>query len=241
MAVIRQDMFGDGQVMMDYYPHKRVEIRVCDFKISVCKPFGIEYCSHYYSSPVIQMSSNSTVSMTLNDFRLIEKSIARAVEILNGENDGIIITNNFEIQAHPFKEPIPEYIRELHNVSRQTTKTKSIPYKDIKPNYVYEDVKGHQWVYLGEGYLFEESTIYRDGISRRNRQGCYLVYLDFDRIKNYNIILENGTLEVNGELHSLILDTYCSKKRFIKQVKKLGEGNILKVQGKHGKYLFRPI
>ena len=149
--------------------------------------------------------------------------------------------NNFEIKAHPFKEPIPEYIRELHNVSRQTTKTKSIPYKDIKPNYVYEDVKGHQWVYLGEGYLFEESTIYRDGISRRNRQGCYLVYLDFDRIKNYNTILENGTLEVNGELHSLILDTYCSKKRFIKQVKKLGEGNILKVQGKHGKYLFRPI
>ena len=124
MAVIRQDMFGNGKVMMDYYPHRRVEIRVCNLKISVCKPYGIEYCGRYYKSPIILMSSNSTVSMSIEDFRLIEMSIARAVEILNKENDGLIISTDFKVIEHKYGEDIPEYIKELHSDSRKNTRIK---------------------------------------------------------------------------------------------------------------------
>lgn len=35
MAVMRQDMFGDGTVSMEYYPHKRIELRVAGFKVVV--------------------------------------------------------------------------------------------------------------------------------------------------------------------------------------------------------------
>lgn len=242
MGVIRQDMFGDGKVMMDYHPHKRIELRLCGFKISVCKPYGIEYGFGVCDTPLIQISSNSTVNLCLMDFKLIENAIARAVDILNKENDGLVINSNFTINSKCiYSKDIPPYVQELHADSKKKTKTKSIPYKDIENNTVYEDEKGHQWIYAGYGYLFETSDRPWRGNHSINRSGCYYVYIKYDNIKNLDIKLNNGVLRINGDLGCTTVDTYASKKRFIKKIVKLGDGSINEIISKNNRYSFRVI
>lgn len=160
MAVERQDMFGDGTVSMEYYPHKRIELRVVGFKVVVSKPYGVNYYRNEatISSPLIQISTNATVDLNLQDLNLLNKAILRVIEILNNENDGLVIDKNFTINNKlVYKNDIPEEILNIHNSSKSKT-LKSIPYKEIQQNCVYADDKGHKWMYLGEGWLLKDGA-----------------------------------------------------------------------------------
>ena len=232
MSVERKDLFGDGKVSIEYYPHKRVELRVADFKIVVSKAYGSKtspYGTNYtLDKPSIQMSSNQTVFLDIESLNLIYKSINKAIQILNAENDGLSIDNNFSLNQVKYikQNEIPQEIINIQK-SEQNKKIKSIPYKDIDSSKVYTDIKGHEWIYLGEGKLIANGSVI-------NRSGCSYIYLNFDIAKRYGYTVENNTIKVN-DVTPLLVDTYASKKRFIRSTLDL-EQTILRIEMKYTKY-----
>lgn len=216
MVAIRKDMFGDGLVSMEYYPHKRIDLRVSGFKISVCKPYGVNICGYKtIDKPAIAVSANQTIYLDMSKIQLIQKSIMRAIDILNSENDGLVIDKNFTFVNHNsvYNEDIPDSIKILHEQSNTKIKTKSIPYKEITSDKVYEDTKGHKWIYLGKGRLFENGSL-------SNRSGCEYIYLDFDEICNKKW-MQQGNIIILETNEILLVDSYASKKRLIREVSKL--------------------
>lgn len=216
MTAIRKDMFGDGLVSMEYYPHRRIELRVCGFKIDVCKPYGVNIGGYKtIDKPAIAVSANQTVHLDMVKMQLIQKSIIRAIDILNSENDGLIIDKNFTFANYNsvYNEDIPSNIKALHQQSNEQVKTKSIPYKYITSDKVYEDIRGHKWIYLGKGRLYENGIV-------SNRGGCEYIYLDFDKICNIKWV-QQGNIIILDTNEILLVDSYASKKRFIREVSKL--------------------
>lgn len=224
MAVARQDMFNDGTVIMEYYPHKRIILRVAGFKVVVNKPYGtVIYCGGSRTktlvSPSIQMSTNMTVTLNLSDLNLVMKAINRAIDILNNEKDGLIIDKGFIIGDEIWLENSPEHVLNIQNSKdAKPTELKSIPYKEIASNCVYEDTKGHKWIYLGEGWIYNNGR--RD--NRCNGPGqpySKYIYIDFDELSKQEWEHINGTIVC--KIANFVIDSYASKKRFVRKVKQL--------------------
>jgi hypothetical protein len=225
MSAIRQDLFGDGSVTAEYYPHKRMELRLDDLKVVVAKPYGMIYSGVLSGktnvAPVIQLSSNNKVYLTLNSLQLLNRAILTAVQILNSENDGIIIEDNFEKNYNYTslnKNNLPANVQAAHKQS-VSEGTKSIPYKEIRQDRVYEDIRGHQWIYLGTGTLYSKDN---RGVHRENRSGCNYVYIDMDEVNECPWSLNSGII-VTTKTCPLAVDTFASKKRFVKVVSKFNE------------------
>lgn len=220
MAVERKDMFGDGTVSMEYYPHKRVEMRVGGFKVVVAKPYGtrpVGCANRVYDKAVILMSANQTVVTDPRTLILINKAVNEAINMLNNENDGMVISKDFSINdcREVRAEDIPEEVIRIQKtpVSGQQT-VNNIPYTEIYNNKVYQDRTGRKWVYIGKGNLYEKGNT--SGYSE-NRLGCPYVYLSYDELNRYKWSMEGTTLHVSKCIQ-FIVDTYATKKKFIREV-----------------------
>jgi len=240
MAVVRKDMFNDGTVIMEYYPHKRIILRVAGFKVIVNKPYGtMVYGSKERTmiSPSIQMSTNMTVTLSFDELKLIIKAVNKSIDILNNEKDGLIINKNFTLGQEIWAKDLPKDIIDIHeSKDAQPTNTKSIPYKDIRNNVVYEDEKGRQWIYLGEGWLYEDGDLCNrcNGIGQPYSK---YIYLRYDDLKGQKCQIYNRTL-ICERIECCMIDSYASKKRFIKEVKELGNQPINAVVDKNKTFRF---
>lgn len=214
-------------VVLDYLPHRRIEFSLFGFRVKVCKPYGSSTLGSgiYNVDPVIEFSSSSTIFTDLLRLHEIESCIKKCIELLDNEKDGLLIGSaNFSMKnsntgkfEECYEDDLPLHVKELHEIGK--VKTKALRMEDLKHNKIYEDVRGKHWIYWGNGSLYSKyySQFDRDAC-KENRQGCSLVYI------NYDEIVDNGGYEIdsNGSLityrSSLIVDTYASKKRFVKEV-----------------------
>ena len=238
MAIKREDMFGNGLVSMEYHPHKRIELRVAGFKIIVSKPYGADYryFGHKtFKSPAIQISTNTTVTISFRELNLINSSILRAIDILNNENDGLIIDKNFEVDWNLLDiDNIPDNIAKIHK-SGDIKNCKSIPYKEIKASRVYKDIKGKRWIYLGRGYIYRDGRL-DNRVTGGNIPYCMYIYLDYDRLCKQQW-KQLGTCISCEDID--IVDSYASKKRFIEQVDDI-KYNINVVKSHYSTITFTP-
>ena len=219
------------RIVVDYFPHKRIEFTYCGLRIKVCKPYG---CSRamgsgtYNIRPILEISANATIFTDFNELRNIEVIIEKCVEILDKESDGLSIGSlNFSMYNPTtgeletcYEEDLPEKVRELHTVGKISKK--AFRYENLSFNKVYEDVRGKHWIFWGTGTLYEKSYYDKDSsASSCNRYGCNLVFLDFDAIMQRGgyWVDSNGSLIISG--HGTIVDTYASKKRIVKEVQSI--------------------
>lgn len=218
MGLIKQDLFKDGTVQYTYEPGKCVTLWVAGFKAVVYKPYT---CPAYYKSdmvytePKIAISTNMTVQLGYNEFKLIDKAILAAVKILNNEGFGLIDINNWKgsnnkvnISKSPYKN--------MEVTKKPAAKT----FKPL-PGDIFIDTNNNKWLYLGCGILYE------DGVSQ-NRMDCYHIYMNIDSDK-YSIQRSKGLIEImfHNEC-SYRVDAYKTEKRGIKLLDRPSENYAIK-------------
>lgn len=236
MGVKREDMFGNGLVSMEYYPHKRIELRVDRLKIVVSKPYGIDNGGYTFKSPAIQISSNSTVTISFREINLINSAILRAIDILNAENDGILIDRCFEVNYNTIRlSDIPNKVKEIHMESTYN-KVQYISNSAISNKGIYEDIRGHKWVYLGEGKILVDGNVH-NRVSGDGRRHSKYIYLDYDRMCQYGWTQRGDIIQCKDVF---IVDSYATKKKFISKVGEL-ESHVRKVKTPYTELEFVPI
>lgn len=231
MAVERKDLFGDGKVYCDYYPHKRVELRVAGFKIVVHKPYTVPYYNNrVYKGPKIYMSTNGTVEMYPFEYDLMKKAVDAGIAILNGEGYNLITNESFGDETLVNLDDIPN----LDKRSGNAVKVNTIRYDNQNCGSIITMTNGKKSVYVGHGYIYRLSF----GETRQlNRQKSYEIYLDFADSVSVSMVT-NGVLEVmnHGE-YSIMPDTLVGKRKAIKIEDKIGGRRIqeLVVHNKNSK------
>lgn len=221
--IANQDMFGDGQVVYDYIPHKQVIIRAFDFKIVVSKPYTLNVYNNKQITNTqarLDMSTNTTVHLEPNDFLIMHKAIMWAIEKLNSENDGVIITE-FGTNYDNINN-IPSIGLKAH--AKKPDTIKGIPYKDISSYKVYEDERGHKWIYLGAKLLYRSNNGKFNVINRSNGYGkvCTHIYINYDNLYELGYTINNGIIILNTTSGSFgVIDSYASKKKLIKEITRI--------------------
>jgi len=210
----------------EYYPHKQMVVRVNGFKVVVAKPYGAKiYGDMVLTSPSIHISTNTTVITDMHGLNNMQDVIQKCIDFLNNEGDGIIIPYDFYAYNNngdiPYcrMDKVPSEVLQIQ--SKDAAKSiKSIPYKQITSQAVYEDARGHKWIYLGHGSLYDQIKDVN-----RNRIDCYEIYIDYDKLEKL-IDSQNCSRNVLGSLvidkHmalSSIIDSFATKKKFIRKVK----------------------
>ena len=170
-AVERKDLFGDGTVLCDYYPLKKVELRVEGFKIVIWKPYCAPACygygkDKYYKGPKLYMSTNGTVELNTDSFALFQKAVQAVISILNSERINLINVSDFCKTGIVSKSDIPDDIKNAKFID----KTKYIKYDNNDIGSLITDIKGNKYIYLGKGLLYREDRL-------DNRKDCNEIYL----------------------------------------------------------------
>lgn len=163
----------------DYYEHNRIEIRAEGLKTVVTKPYRplVNYKQMAYVNGAICISTNQTVVTDMSSFDEINTAIKIAVNILNAENDGLVITPLID-NGDPNLDPgvwvnnIPEDIKRKLDVldGKTKEKVKGISYNNISHLNIYGDEKGRQYIYLGKCLIFEYD--YNQSENKYIRQSC---------------------------------------------------------------------
>lgn len=206
MGIVPQKrLFPNENVTYEYHPGSHVKLRVSGFVISVYKPLSkraYRNSNEYYVEPKIDISTNATVCLNIQDKILMDKAIEAAIEMLNREPDDRKIDihnwkNNYETVAldKPLATPV---------------KTKTVL---PKPNQLFETSNGAKHIYLGYGYLFrlDNGLLNADCL----RMGhIYLQPTDYSNIRiAYNALIIDKASS---------LDAFISEKRAIKILKSYG-------------------
>lgn len=218
MALIKQDLFKDRTVQYTYEPGKCVTLWVAGFKVVVYKPYT---CQTYYKSdqvykePKIALSTNTTVQLGYNEFKLIDKAILAAIQILNKEGFGLIDINNWKgsntkvnMSDNPYKN--------MQVTKKSATKT----FKPL-PGDIFLDNNSNKWLCLGCGILYEDEF-------SQNRSDCYHIYMNIDS-DYYSIQRHKGLIEIvfhNKCSHRV--DAYKTEKRGIKLLDRPSENYVIK-------------
>lgn len=204
-AVQQKRLFPNEDVTYEYHPGLYIKLRVSGFVISVYKPLSRETykgSKKYYTEPKIDISTNATVCINIQNKILIDRSIEAAIEILNREPDDRKIDihnwkNNYETVAldKPLATPV---------------KTKTIL---PKPNQLFEASNGVRHIYLGYGYLFRLNN----GLLNADCLRMGHIYLQPTTYSNIRIAYNALIIDKASSL-----DAFISEKRAIKILKNYG-------------------
>jgi len=222
MAIQRLEMF-DG-VEYEYRPDERVDLWVEGFKVVVYKPYRAPYYNFgskgvVFIEPKIYMSTNATVEMTPEGFRIINKAVQGAINILNKEGNNIIKNEDFnESQASINISECPYPKGKAESGVKQTIK--------YSAGSFIEEANGRVSLYLGSGNIsvLRESLKNQGNVNNQywanmNRSGSLEIYLDFDNIKDINIkkIYKTSTKVTISDLKgSCRIDTFVNKRKAVK-------------------------
>lgn len=215
---LKQDLFKDGRVQYIYEKGKSVTLWVSEFKVVVYKPYSCKTSAksrYVYRKPKIALSTNTTAIMSYEEFKLIDRAILAAVQILNQEGYGLIDIKNWKPNESVIVDvDSPYYGKQLDK--KITTKT----FKPL-PGDIFIDTNSNKWLYLGYGILYE------DGVSQ-NREDCYFIYMNIGS-DNYNIQRHKDLIEiVFHNKCSYRVDTYKTEKRGLKLLDRPSENHTIK-------------
>lgn len=212
MAKIKQDLYGDGTVLYEYYEGSHVILRVSGMCVKVYKPCS---CKAYYKGdtvykgPKIEISMNSTVCLNISDLHLLNDSILKAIQILNDEGFNLIDINNWK----------DDYTKiSIDNVPKYDTKSLKKTVKLLNPpvNSVFMDKNRNMFMYLGYGYLMQRSF---GKIRCENRIKSPEIYVSLNDIDINNDITLNGSIIQINSNEYIYVDTYVKRKKAIEIVK----------------------
>lgn len=212
MAKIKQDLYGDGTVLYEYYEGSHIILRVSGMCVKVYKPFSCKTCykgENVYKGPKIEISMSSTVCLNISDLHLLNDSVLKAVQILNNEGFNLIDINNWK----------DDYTKiSLNNVPEYDTKELKKSVKLLNPpiNSVFLDKNRNMFMYLGYGYLMERSC---GKIRCENRVKSPEIYLSLNGIDiNNDIKLNGSSIEINSDKY-IYADTYVKRKKAVEILK----------------------
>lgn len=223
MGVVRKDLFGDGEVSYEYNPGQNVVLRVSGFKVVLWKPYTVRpYVNgkEVYVNPIIEMSTNSTVLLDINELKLIEKAIKKAAEILNREGTGLIdikkwASNSPKENARTCELEIDPYMEIKNKVPAPPKPQK------IKKGDLFRDSRNTQnmFIYLGKGEVYKSGL--NGGMEHYNRHGCPLVFLRVYENDLKNIGKHGYNLRAMG-VDAFQLDTYATEKKAYEIIQNYG-------------------
>lgn len=212
MAKIKQDLYGDGTVLYEYYEGSHIILRISGMCVKVYKPYSCKSCYNgdmVYKGPKIEISMNSTVCLNISDLHLMNDSIIKAIQILNNEGFNLIDINNWN----------DDYTKvSIDNVVKYNTKELKKSVKLLTPpiNSIFIDKNRNMFMYLGYGYLMQRSF---GKIRCENRVKSPEIYVKLNDIDIYNDIVVNG-LSINiNTTEYIYVDTYVKRKKAVEILK----------------------
>lgn len=212
MAKVKQDLYGDGKVLYEYYEGSHIILRISGMCVKVYKPYS---CKSYYKGdivykgPKIEISMNSTVCLNISDLHLMNDSIIKAIQILNNEGFNLIDINNWnDDYAEIYLEDAPQFdIKSLK---------KSVKLLNPPVNSVFIDKNRNMFMYLGYGYLMQKSF---GKIRCENRMKSPEIYVKLNDIDIYNDIVVNGSYMDITTNEYIYVDTYVKRKKAVEILK----------------------
>lgn len=226
MNKVKQDLYGDGNVLYEYYEGSHIILRVCGFCIKIYKPYC---CSQYgnkqdvYVKPKIEMSANTTILLNLVDILFIQQAIMDGIKILNKEGFNLIDVTDLDDNYD--KIPISE-VPEFDTSSLKEIKEKN-KVKLLKPkaNSLFLDKNRNMFMYLGKGKVYIENYTYE-----QNRTHSYEVYMTL--YPSYQVRVKDDVIYMKGGYE----DTYVKYKPAIEILKEYSS-NIYKYVINNSKYI----
>lgn len=229
MAKIKQDLYGDGRVLYEYYEGSHIILRISGMCVKVYKPYSCKTCYNsdmVYKGPKIEISMNSTVCLNISDLHLMNDSIIKAIQILNNEGFNLIDINNWK----------DDYAKvSIDNVVQYNTKElkKSVKFFTPPINSIFIDKNRNTFMYLGYGYLMGKSF---GKIRCDNRMKSPEIYLSLNNIDiNKDITFNDTSINVNTNEY-IFIDTYVGRKKAVEILKEF-PSEIMVYNIKNNKYV----
>lgn len=212
------NLLGDGEIVGKYYRHNWIDLEYKGLHVRVGKPYsdnplgGVPY-GYIPSKPSISFTTkNKNITYSRVDLNYVSLAIDKAIKILNSENDGVYIDPLFKIaggdclrRAEVEKYKGKENKKHIKNIR-------------VKRDVMYEDDRGHLWIYVGD------CTVLCNGrVVNKEMHGniCRYCYIRCDNLVELGAkITKYGEIHINCEAN--IVETCAQKKRFIRQHKEIG-------------------